>query len=130
MAQDNSNMIYKTTNLKNDGGLLLPSAFLHFSTSKTFKTSNTSQLIWIRTTNLKNDGGLLLPRDLVVVALHQQRWWDVHLAHVHLDIDHDHDEDEDGDGDGDDGNYRMFILLISTLIMMMMGTIYNNHEQS
>ena len=71
------------------------------------------------TTNLKNYGGLLLPRDLVVVALHQQRWWDVHLAHVHLD--HDNDEDDDEDGDVDEDNNRMSISLI---------TIMNNHDDN
>ena len=59
-----------------------------------------SKMIYTRT-NLKNDGGLLLPRDLVVVALHQQRRRDVHLAHVHLDHVQDHDEDEDDDDDVD-----------------------------
>ena len=57
-----------------------------------------------RTTNLKNDGCLLLPRNLVVVALHQQRWRDIHLAHVHLDHDHDEDVDDDDDDDCDDGD--------------------------
>jgi len=34
---------------------------------------------------LEDDGGLLLSGDLMVVALHQERWRDVHLGHVHLD---------------------------------------------
>ena len=72
---------------------------LTFSENLCYMAQDNSKMIYT-TTNLKNDGGLLLPRDLVVVALHQQRWRDVHLAHVHLD--HDHDEDDDDDGDVDD----------------------------
>ena len=112
-------------------------------------------MIYTRT-NLKNDGGLLLPRDLVVVALHQQRWWDVHLAHVHLDHVQDHDEDEDDDDDVDnnlqdvhlahvhldhdhDENYNnhenarcssrpWIIMTMMTIMEMTMTSIFDNHD--
>ena len=39
----------------------------------------------------------------MVIALHQQRWRDVHLAHVHLGDD-DHDVDDDDNDLGDDAD--------------------------
>ena len=102
-----------------------------------------SKMIYTRT-NLKNDGGLLLPRDLVVVALHQQRWRDVHLAHVHLDHDHDEADVDDGDVDVDldrdhDENYNnhenarcssrpWIIMTMMTIMEMTMTSIFDNHD--
>ena len=73
--------------------------------------------------DLEDDGGLLLPGDLVVVALHQQRRRDVHLAHVHLSHHHHHHHN-----DNNEDTIRMMRMslimvwmMIRDMILMMMG---------